>query len=103
MLATGAISILPKLERPIVVIPLGVVPKGTERKFRLIINTRYVNQNLVKKKFKFEGLKGMGNLAEKGDHAVSIDLTAMYYHVLEPTMGLSGRAVITFIITFPLG
>ena len=39
--------------------PLGVVPKGTGGKFRLIINMRYVNAYLVKKKFKFEGLKDL--------------------------------------------
>ncbi len=43
MLAAGAISILPKGERPEVVSPSGVVPKGSEGKFRLIINMRYVN------------------------------------------------------------
>ncbi len=37
MLAAGTVSILPQGERPEVVIPLGVVPKGTEGKFRLII------------------------------------------------------------------
>ena len=70
MLAAGAISILPKGERQEVVSPLGVVPKDTEGKFRLIINVRYVNEYLVKKKFKFEGLKYLSNLAEKGDHGV---------------------------------
>ncbi len=61
--------------------PLGVVPKGAEGKFRLIINMRYVNEYLAKKKFKFEGLKDLSELAEKGDHAVSFDLTSGYYHV----------------------
>jgi hypothetical protein len=40
MLAAGAILILPKEERPEGVSPLGFVPKGTEGKFRLIINMR---------------------------------------------------------------
>ena len=60
---------------------MGFVPKGTEGKFRLVINIRYVNEYLVKKKFKFEGLKDLSDLAEKGDHAVSFDLTSGYYHV----------------------
>jgi hypothetical protein len=82
MLAAEAISILPKGERPEVVSPLGVVPKGTEGKFRLIINIMsYVNEHLVKQKFKFEGLKDMANMAEKGNHAVSFDLTSGYYPV----------------------
>ncbi len=59
MLAAGAISILPKGEMPEVVSPLGVVPKETEGKFRLIINMRYVNEYLVKTKFKFEMLKDL--------------------------------------------
>jgi len=81
MLAAGVVSILPKGERPEVVSPLGVVPKGTESKFRLIINMSYVNEHLVKQKFKFEGLKDLVDMAEKGDHAVSFDLTSGYYHV----------------------
>ncbi len=65
MLAAGAISIQPKRETPEVVSPFGVVPKGTEGKCRLIINMRYVNEYLVKTKFKFEGLKDLSDLAEK--------------------------------------
>ena len=92
MLATGAISILPKGERPKVVSPLGVVPKGTKGKSRLVVNVRYVNYYLVKKKFKFEGLKTLSDLAEKGDHKVSFDLTSGYCHVeLHPrTLTYSG-------------
>ena len=76
MLAAGANSILPKGERLEVVSPLGVVPKGPEGKFTLIINMRYENEYMVKKKFKFEGLNDLSDLAEKGDHAVSFDLTS---------------------------
>ena len=61
--------------------PLGVIPKGTEGKFRLIINMKYANEYLVKKKFKFEGLKDLSNLVKKGDHAVSFDFTFGNYHV----------------------
>ena len=42
---------------------------------------RYVNEYPVKKKFKFEGLKDLSDLGEKGDHAVSFDLTSGYDHV----------------------
>jgi hypothetical protein len=55
LLATGAISILPKKERPEVVSPVGVVPKGKEEKIRLIINMRYMNEYMVKKKFRLKG------------------------------------------------
>ena len=60
MLAAGAISIFPEGESPEVVSPLGVVPKGSEGKYMLIINMRYANDNLVKKKFKFEVFGGYG-------------------------------------------
>ncbi len=36
---------------------------------------------MVKKKFKFEGLKDLSDLVEKGDHAISFDLTSGYYYV----------------------
>jgi hypothetical protein len=66
MLAAGVISILPEGERPEVVSPLGVVPEGSEGKFRLIINMRYINEHMEKKKFKIEGLKDLADVAEKG-------------------------------------
>ncbi len=81
MLAARVISILPKAERPEVVSHLGVVPKGKKGKFRLIINMRFVIEYLVKKKFKFEGLRELSDLADKGDHAVSFDLSSGCYHV----------------------
>jgi hypothetical protein len=81
MLEVGAISKLPVGYKPEVVSPLEVAPKGKEGKFRLIINMSYVNDHLVTNKFKFEGLSDVADLAEKGDHAVSFDLTSRYYHV----------------------
>ncbi len=53
MLAAGAISKLPTGHIPVKVSPLGVVPKGSSGKFRLVINMRYVNEHLICKKFKF--------------------------------------------------
>jgi hypothetical protein len=67
MLEAGAISKLPMGYKPEVVSPLGVVPKGKEGKFRLVINMSYVNDHMVTNNFKFEGLSDLGNLAEKGD------------------------------------
>jgi hypothetical protein len=58
-----------------------VVPKRGNNKFRLTVNMRYVNRHLGKKVFKFEGLKDLADLAERGDHAVSYDLMSGYYHV----------------------
>ena len=56
---------LRKCYKPEVVSPLGVVPKGKEGKFRLIINMSNVNDHLVTNKFKFEGLSDLSDLAEK--------------------------------------
>jgi hypothetical protein len=78
MLAADAVTLLPPGEKPMVVSPLGVVPKRGIDKFRLTVNMRYVNKHLGKKAFKFEGLK---DLAERGDYAVSYDLMSGYYHV----------------------
>ncbi len=58
-----------------------MVPKRGTDKFRLTVNMRYVNKHLGKKAFKFEGLKDLADLAERGDYAVSFDLMSGYYHV----------------------
>ncbi len=72
---------LPPSEKPWVVSTLGVVPKKGTDMFRLTVNNRYVNGDLGKKAFKFEGLKDLSDLAERGDHAVSYDLMSGYYNV----------------------
>ncbi len=61
--------------------PLGVVPKAKTGKFRLTANMRFVNRHLGDNAFKFEGLKDLADLAERGDYAVSYDLMSGYYHV----------------------
>ena len=81
MLAENAVTRLPPGEKPTVVSPLGVVPKRGKNEFRLTVNMRFVNKHLGKKVFKFEGLKDLADLAERGDHAVSYDLMSGYYHV----------------------
>ena len=81
MLAAEAVMLLPPGVKPTVVSPLGVVPKRGTDKFRLTVNMRYVNKHLGKKSFKFEGLKDLSDLAERGNYAVSYDLMSGYYHV----------------------
>ena len=81
MTKENAVSLFPPGEKPWVVSPLGVVPKRGTDKFRLTVNMRFVNRHLGKKPFKFEGLKDLADLAERGDHAVSYDLMSGYYHV----------------------
>ena len=61
--------------------PLGVVPKPHTNKYRLAVNLRYVNRHLGKKVFKFEGLRDLDALLERGEHAVSYDLMSGYSHV----------------------
>jgi len=108
MLEAGDVSKLPVGYKPEVVSPLGVVPKGKEGKFRLIISMSYVNDHLVTNKFKFEGLSDLADLAEKGDHALSFDLTSGYYHVgLHPRTrtytGFFGRGITTSATASRLG
>ena len=74
MVEAGALTRLPRGQRPTVVSPIGVVAKPHSEKFRLVINTSYVNKHLAKKVFKFEGLGDLADIAEKGDHSVSYDL-----------------------------
>jgi len=71
MVEAGALTRLPKGQRPTVVIPIGVVIKPRLDKFRLVINTRYVNKYLAKKVFKLEWLSDLAFFAEKGDNSVS--------------------------------
>ena len=74
MLAAHAVTMLPPGDKPMVVSPLDVVPKRGTAKFRLTVNMRYANRHLGKKVFKFEGLKDLADLAERGDNAVSYGL-----------------------------
>ena len=70
--------------RPKVVSPLSVAirdmgPEGIKK--RLIWNGRYVNSFLRPRKFRYESLQWVRDLAFRGDRAWSFDLTSGYYHV----------------------
>ncbi len=79
MLAENAVTELPPGEKPTVVSPMGVVPKRGTNKFRLTVNMSEVCEpELGKIIFKFEGLKYLADLAERGDHAVSYVLMSGY-------------------------
>ena len=73
MIAADVVTLLPPGEKTWVVSPLGVVPKARTRNFRLTANMHFVNRHLRDKAFKFEGLKDLADLAERGDYAVSYD------------------------------
>ena len=49
MMTEGVLTRLPPGEKPMVVSPLGVVPKRGSNKFQLTVNMRYVNRHLEKK------------------------------------------------------
>ena len=61
MIEAGATSALPTGVIRMTVIHFGVVPKPHSKKFRLVINMRYVNNHI----FKFEGLSDMARMASK--------------------------------------
>jgi hypothetical protein len=55
LVEAGALTRLPKGQRPTVVILIGVVRKPRSDKVRLVVNTRCMDKHLAKKVFKFEG------------------------------------------------
>ena len=59
--------------------PLGVVDNG--KKLRLILDLRYVNENLAKKKFKLEDLRTVTCVFGKGDYVITFDLKSGYHHI----------------------
>ena len=67
-------------ERPHVCSPLSVV-KNREGKKRLVLNLRYLNQFLLKEKFKYEDLRAAMLLFKKGDYLFTFDLKSGYHHV----------------------
>ena len=74
MLSAGAVTMFPLGQKPTVVSPLGVFPKPHTSKYRLTVNLSCVNRHLGKEAFKFEGLRDLVDISERGDHAVSYDL-----------------------------
>ncbi len=67
MVDSGALTRLPRGQRPTLVSPIGVVTKPHSDKSRLVINMRYANKNLAKKVFEFERLVDLADMAEKCD------------------------------------
>ena len=67
-------------ESPIVCSPLSVLVSGRGKK-RLVLDLRYVNQFILLKKFKYEGLNIVPQLFCKGDSFITFDLKSGYHHV----------------------
>ncbi len=81
-MVAGAALVPPIGVLPTVVSPLGVVPKPYSDKKHLILNIRFVNEHLDKRRFMFEGLSNIADMAEKGDYPVALfSHTYRYCHV----------------------
>ena len=60
--------------------PLGVVPKKNG-KLRLILDLRFLNKHLAKRKFKFEDLRVVAEILQPDDCFFTFDLRNGYHHV----------------------
>lgn len=78
LLAAGCIE--HRSDRPHVCSPLIVVTSRKGKK-RLVINLRYVNDYLIKEKFKYEDMRTACNLFQKGDFLLTFDLKSGYHHI----------------------
>ncbi len=68
--------------RPIVISPLGVVPKPNSKdKLKLIVNMRYVNHAIVVPKFRMETLSSLANLLMSQDYMIAFDLKSGFWHI----------------------
>ena len=66
--------------RPHICSPLSVVSNSAGKR-RLVIDFRYLNQHLLKEKFKYEDLRLAMLMFQKGDFLFSFDLKSGYHHV----------------------
>ena len=80
MVEAGAASALPTSVIPIVVSPLGVVPKNNSNKLRVIVNTSMSISTSQRESYKFEGLSDIADMAEKGEFLLSYDHPSGCYH-----------------------
>ena len=60
--------------------PLSVVTNA-DRKKRLVVNLRYLNQYLLKEKFKYEEMRITLLMFQSGDFMCSFDLKSGYHHI----------------------
>jgi hypothetical protein len=78
LMQTGAL--MASADKPFVVSPLGVVPKG-EDKFRLILDLRYVNSFLQVVPFKYDSIRSVVDLCQPKDYLFTVDLKSGYHHI----------------------
>ena len=78
--------------KPHICSPPSVVASSTG-KLRLVLNLRYLNQFLLKDRFKYEDLRIDMQMFEPGDHMLTFDLKFGYHHldiILPATLELLG-------------
>jgi hypothetical protein len=83
LLGLGAISRVPR-SWLVCVNPIFVVPKKSEGAlsgYRLIIDMRKPNESLHPEKFRYDTLRTLAPMLEKGQYLSSIDLADAYFHV----------------------
>lgn len=78
LLAGSAVEV--KRDQVHVCSPLGVVPKKNGKR-RLILDLRFLNKHLAKRKFKFEDLRVVAEILQPGDWFFTFDLRNGYHHV----------------------
>ena len=66
--------------RPHICSPLSVVTNADGKK-RLVVNLRYLNQYLLKEKFKYEEMRVALLMLQSGDFMCSFDLKSGYHHI----------------------
>jgi len=66
--------------QPYICSPLSVAA-NSQRKLRLVLNLRYLNQYFWVDKFKYEDLRTAMQLFQKGDYLFSFDLKSRYHHI----------------------
>lgn len=67
-------------QRPFIVSPLGVVPKGID-KLRLILDLRFINSFLHVQSFKYKSIREVTSLCKLRDLLFTVDLKSGYHHV----------------------
>ena len=67
-------------EKPRCILALQCMPKKN-KKLRLVVDCRPVNEHMVTPKFSQEGINTVGELIEKDDEMITIDLKDGFYHL----------------------
>ena len=67
---------------------------ATGKKLRLVLDLRHVNAHLKKFRFRYENLKTLAKIFEKGFHFATFDLKSGYHHIAihENDIGYLGSA-----------